>query len=204
MSHHHGSDIRYVELMPWTLFFDGSSGKQSGGIGIVIISPRGSCFESAYSIKPMSTGNQAEYEAILKGIQLLQVVKVDVVEIFRDSQLIINPLIDLYECKDDILRSYYEKCRDLIGEFPMVTIKHIPRAQNQEANQLAQNASGYRQIQEIFNSKIVANDWRSEIMDYLKTHHRKSLESSDTTQSNMCCSTISCIIRLSMGCCSSV
>jgi hypothetical protein len=46
-------------------------------------------------------------------------------------------LIGLYECKDDILGDYHEKCQSLIDEFPMVTIKHIPRAQNQEANQLA-------------------------------------------------------------------
>jgi len=106
----------------------------------------------------MTTGNQAEYEAILKGLQLLQEVKADAIEIFGDSKLIINQLIGLYECKDNILRSYYEKCQDLIDEFPMVTIKHILRAQNQEANRLAQNASGYRQIQEIFNSEIVTND----------------------------------------------
>ena len=85
----------------------------------------------------MATCNQAEYEAILKGLQLLQEVKANAVEILGDSQLIINQLIDLYECKDDILRNYYEKCRDLIDEFPMVTIKHIPRAQNQEANRLS-------------------------------------------------------------------
>jgi len=39
VTHHHGPSINYVELMPWTLFFDGSSCKQGGGIGIVIISP---------------------------------------------------------------------------------------------------------------------------------------------------------------------
>jgi hypothetical protein len=50
----------------------------------------------------------------------------------------------------------------------MVTIKHIPRAQNQEANRLAQSVSSYRQIQEVFNSEIVADDWRSEIIDYLR------------------------------------
>ena len=101
VTHHHGPSIRYVEPMPWTLFFDGSSCKPGGDIGIVIVSPRGSSFEFAYFIKPMSTGNQAEYEAILKGLQLLQEVKVDTIEIFGDSQLIINQLIGLYECKDD-------------------------------------------------------------------------------------------------------
>ena len=137
VTHHHGPSISYVEPVPWTLFFDGSSYKQGGGIGIFIISHRGSSFEFAYAIKPMTTNNQAEYEAVLKGLQLLQEVKADSIEIFKDSQLVVNQLIGLYEYKDDILRGYYENRRSLINEFPMVTIKHIPRAQNQEANRLA-------------------------------------------------------------------
>ena len=71
ITHHHGSSIGYVELMPWTLFFDGSLCKQGGGIGIIIISSRGSNFEFAYTIKLMMTNNQAKYEAILKGLQLI-------------------------------------------------------------------------------------------------------------------------------------
>ena len=55
----------------------------------------------------------------------------------------------------------------------MVTIRHIPRAQNQEANQLAQSASSYRQIQEILNNEVVANDWREEIMNYLRNPSQK-------------------------------
>jgi hypothetical protein len=55
----------------------------------------------------------------------------------------------------------------------MVTIKHIPRAQNQEVNRLAQNASGYRQSKEAFNSEIVTNDWCSEIIDYLRNSLQK-------------------------------
>ena len=85
MTHHHGPSIGCVEPMPWTLFFDGSSCKQGGGIGILIILPRGSSFEFAYTIKPMTTNNQAEYNTILKGLQLLQEVKADTIEIFGDS-----------------------------------------------------------------------------------------------------------------------
>jgi probable phosphoglycerate mutase len=92
----------------------------------------------------MTTNNQAEYEAIFKGLQLLQEAKADAIEVFRDSQLVINQLIGLYACKYDILRSYYEKCQSLIDEIPMVTIRHIPRARNQKANRIAQSASGYR------------------------------------------------------------
>ena len=77
-------------------------------------------------------------------------------------------MISLYECKDDILRGYYSECQRLLKEFPHISLQHIPRAQNQEANRLAQSASGYRVFQEILSSEILTNDWRVEIAEYLK------------------------------------
>jgi len=120
VTQHHKPSIDYVEPVPWTLFFDGSSCKQGGGIDIVIISPRGASFEFAFQTKPMTTNSQAEYEAILKGLQLLQKVKAESIEIFGDSQLVINQLIGLYECKDDILKGYHDECRKLLEEFPLL------------------------------------------------------------------------------------
>ena len=116
----------------------------------------------------MTTNNQAEYEAILKGLQLLQEVKDESIEIFGDSQLVINQLISLYEYKDDILKGYHNECRKLLEELPLTSLQHILRAQNQDANRLAQSASGYRMFQEILSSETLANDWRVEIADYLK------------------------------------
>ena len=138
VTQHHKPIVGYVELVPWTLFFDGSSGKHGGYIGIVIISPRGASFEFALPTEPMITNNQAKYKAILKGLQLLHEVKAKAIEIFGDSQLIINQLIGLYECKEDTLRGYFDECQRLLNEFPHVSLQHIPRAQNQEANRLAQ------------------------------------------------------------------
>ena len=110
---------------------------------------RGESFEFAFLARPMITNNQAEYEAILKGLQLLHEVKAESIEVFGDSQLVINQLIGLYECKDDILRGYYDECQRLLKEFPHISLQHIPRAHNQEANRLAQSASGYRVFQAV-------------------------------------------------------
>ena len=162
-----------VELSPWTLFFDGSSCKQGSGIGIIIILPRGASFEYDFPLKTMATNNQAEYEAMLKGLQLLQEIKAEVIEIFGDSQLVSNQLLGIYECKDDILKEYFERCRQLLDDCSIVSIKHVPKAQNEEANRLAQSASGYRQIYDIFVSEIIVDDWRKEIIDYLKDPSQK-------------------------------
>ena len=49
VTQHHKPSIGYVELIPWTLFFDGSSCKQGGSIGIVIVLPQGASFEFVFS-----------------------------------------------------------------------------------------------------------------------------------------------------------
>ena len=66
----------------------------------------GASFEFFLPIEAAATNNQAEYQAVLKGIKLLTEVKADTVEIFGDSMLVINQLMGKYECRDDILRVY--------------------------------------------------------------------------------------------------
>ena len=46
---------------------------------------RGASFEFAFPTEPMITNNQVEYEAILKGLQLLHKVKAEAIEVFIDS-----------------------------------------------------------------------------------------------------------------------
>ena len=104
---HCGPELNMVDLVPWTLFFDRSSCGNGSGIGVVRISPRGANFEFSFLIEAYATNNQAEYRAILKGIQLLREIKADVVEILGDSMLVINQLVGEYECKDDILQLYH-------------------------------------------------------------------------------------------------
>ena len=107
----------------------------------MLVSPRGVNFKFSFPIEASATNNQAEYHAILKGIQLFREIKADAIEIFRDSMLVIKLLIGEYECKDDILRLYHEECLRLLKEFKKVTIEHVPKFHNSDANQLAQHAS---------------------------------------------------------------
>jgi ribonuclease HI len=90
--------VDFLEVAPWTLFFDGSTCSEGAGIGIVLVSPQGRKYEFSLPIVATSTNNQAEYQALIKGLELLREICADAVEIFGDSMLIINQLAGIYEC----------------------------------------------------------------------------------------------------------
>jgi len=94
----HCGVVETLEIVPWTLSFDGSTCDQGAGIGIVLISPQGGKYEFSLPIVATSTNNQAEYQALIKGLELLKEVHADAIEIFGDSMLVINQLAGSYEC----------------------------------------------------------------------------------------------------------
>jgi ribonuclease HI len=180
ITEHRDPSINLLEITPWALFFDGSSCGKGGGVGILLISPRGEMFKFAIPIQPTVTNNQAEYEALLRGLQYLKEAKAISVEIYGDSELVIKQLNGQYERRNDILRNYYEECKEILKSFQLVILQHIPREHNEKENGLAQSASGYRENQEVFANDIcsfgsdLAEDyWRKEIVDYLENPSRK-------------------------------
>ena len=94
----HCGTVEAVDIVPWTLFFDGSTCDRGAGIGIVLISPRGRRYEFSLPIVATSTNNQAEYQALIKGLELLRGVHADAVEVFGDSMLVVNQLTGSYKC----------------------------------------------------------------------------------------------------------
>jgi ribonuclease HI len=49
------------------------------------------------------------------------------IEIFGDSELVIKHLNGQYECRNDILRNYYEECKEILKSFQLLILQHIPR-----------------------------------------------------------------------------
>jgi len=113
----HCGMVDTLEIVLWTLFFDGSTCDRGAGIGIVLISPRGKKYEFSLPIVATSTNNQAEYQTLIKGLELLKEVRAHAVKIFGDSMLVINQLARSYECWSEVLIAYYERCVELLKEF---------------------------------------------------------------------------------------
>ena len=66
------------------------------------------------------------------------------VEAFGDSLLVVQQVAGNFQCFDGLPNSYLDKCLEIIATFNDFTIKHVARCDNSMANDLAQQASGFR------------------------------------------------------------
>ena len=76
--------IYEVERWPWILKFDGSSTEKSSGDGIVIISPKEIKSTLSFNLAFKCTNNQAEYEALVTGLEILMELGAQEVHIIGD------------------------------------------------------------------------------------------------------------------------
>jgi hypothetical protein len=81
----HKLDQSYLTVTPWTLYFDGSVCNEDQGIGIMLVSPSNASFDFSSRLKTYCTNNQAEYEALLFGLELLNYMGVKHMKAFVDS-----------------------------------------------------------------------------------------------------------------------
>jgi hypothetical protein len=111
-----------VSIRLWKFFFDGSACREGQGVGVVLVSPRGAIFEQSIRLEYYCTNNQAEYEAILLGLQILSSTSVKHVEVFGDSLLVVQQVAGVFQCFDGSLNAYLEKCLEIIALFDDFTI----------------------------------------------------------------------------------
>lgn len=83
-----------------------------------------------------TTNNQAEYEAVILGMQKAQELGGTELDIFLDSQLVVQQLKREFRIKDKKLQPLFVKAWNLMQGFKKVSITHIPRNQNKEADKL--------------------------------------------------------------------
>ncbi|MEK0397615.1 reverse transcriptase-like protein, partial [Lactobacillus delbrueckii] len=75
---------------------DGSRHKNGSGMGAVIISPDGIPAEFKYIIEGVCTNNEAEYESLITGLELLLELGARNVKIMGDSELVIKQVSKEY------------------------------------------------------------------------------------------------------------
>ena len=130
-----------TDLPTWKLSVDGASNVQGSGAGLILTSPEGIDIEYALRFGFHTSNNEAEYEAVIIGLNLAHSLEVDQLEVYSDSQLVVRQIEDTYEAKSERMILYLRKVRDLLKKFVLVQVKHVPRAENSQADALAKLAT---------------------------------------------------------------
>jgi ribonuclease HI len=124
------------------IYTDGAARGNPGpaGIGVVIKDENGPILEKISRRLGITTNNQAEYQAIIIGLEKAISLGVKNVVVKSDSELVVNQINGHYKIKSTALRPLYQRVVQLIGSLESFSISYIPREQNAAADGLANKA----------------------------------------------------------------
>ncbi|WP_424003104.1 ribonuclease HI [Haloarcula salina] len=122
-------------------YFDGASRGNPGpaAVGYVLVDDSGIVAEGGETIG-RATNNQAEYEALIRAVEVARDYGFDEVRIRGDSELIVKQVRGEWNTNDPELREKRVRVRELLTDFDDWHIEHVPREINDRADELANDA----------------------------------------------------------------
>ncbi len=132
--------LEYFYLMPMHihLYTDGGSRGNPGpaASGAVLKTPEGETVAEVMKYLGETTNNQAEYMAIVIGLQKALDLGATRVDVFMDSELACKQLNGQYKVKNQEIAKRFVEVRSLEHQFDRVRYTHIYREKNTEADAL--------------------------------------------------------------------
>jgi len=118
------------------LYTDGGSRGNPGpsAIAFVICKMDNSVVEKSGSYIGETTNNQAEYQALLAGLERAESMGIRKLFVNMDSELVVKQINGQYKIKKAELLPHYDKVKQLAGQFEQIVFSHVPRALNAEAD----------------------------------------------------------------------
>ena len=139
-----GKSVELVSLQePLSLrvYIDGAANHRGSRMGLVLISPERIIIEKSLRLGFSATNNEAEYEALLVGMTMVQKMDGKVLEIFSDLRLIVGQVEVVLEARDLRMQKYLNYVRHLQSVFESFNLSQIPRSRNTHADSLAMLAT---------------------------------------------------------------
>ncbi len=123
------------------LYIDGASRGNPGPAAFAyVIEADGSPALEFCATLGVATNNVAEYTALVEALRRAGELGGRRLLVHSDSELLVKQMGGEYRVKSADLRALADKARALVRQFAKVTIVHIPRAKNQRADALCNQA----------------------------------------------------------------
>ncbi len=124
--------------VPVKLFVDGAADlhTKTAGIGGVFYRNGDELFSFSEFIGS-ATNNEAEYKALIKGLEESHNLNLLSINIFADSELVVKQINGDYKVKNERMLALNRKVISLLKNFSSWSIVHIPREKNSVADKLS-------------------------------------------------------------------
>ena len=123
------------------VYFDGASrgNPGPGAVGWVLVTGDGIVDEGSETIG-RTTNNRAEYEALIRALEMARDYGFGEVDVRGDAELIVKQVKGAWNTNDPDLRERRVRARELLDGFDRWSLEHVPREINGRADQLANEA----------------------------------------------------------------
>ncbi|KAH9288879.1 hypothetical protein KI387_032996, partial [Taxus chinensis] len=99
------------------------------------------------------SNNAAEYEALINGLHWEMKKGIRNLQVFGDSELVINQVKGKNAAKNDLLKCYKNRVWDLTKDFEAFSINSIPRKKNEVADILTAIRAAFDVVESIKSEK---------------------------------------------------
>ncbi len=125
-----------------TVNVDGGARGNPGpaAIGVVVRDADGAVLEEHGERIGRATNNVAEYRALLAGIESAAALGASELELRGDSELVVRQVEGRYKVKNPDMRELHAAVKQALGPFESWSIRHVPRAENADADRLVNQA----------------------------------------------------------------
>ena len=124
------------------IYTDGAARGNPGpaAIGVVLKDEKDNVITTISRRLSPTTNNQAEYRAVIAGLEKAIELGAKKVAVKSDSRLIVEQINGQFKIKNTALRPLYQEVVRLIGSLQGFSVSYIPRNQNTAADALANKA----------------------------------------------------------------
>lgn len=133
--------------MHYTIHADGGARGNPGpaGSGAVIRDELGNIVAAVSEYLGVRTNNYAEYEAVILALQKVHGLAKGkladtAVMVKMDSELVVKQMNGIYKIKHPDMQAQAARLKELAAPLGLISFAHVPRAQNADADALANEA----------------------------------------------------------------
>lgn len=128
--------------MKLKIYTDGGARNNPGpaGIGIVIYNENDKIIKEHKEYIGEATNNVAEYQAVVKALEIASTLKAENLDFYIDSELVVKQLKGLYKVKDEKMKKLFDEVKVLSMGFASTEFTHIKREKNVLADKLVNEA----------------------------------------------------------------